>query len=92
MELEYYTIDGTSVSKADIRKAVDEKRAILVWSHGNWENRATLAIYKESDEAAIAFDKMETKGKCYSMADETWTEWPTVAEALKAAAGALKVS
>ena len=92
MEMEYYTMDGAEVTKADIRKAVDEKRAVLVWSHGNWENKAALAIYEDSDEAALAYDKMETKGKCYSMSDETWTGWPTVAEALRATAGALKVS
>jgi len=92
MEMEYYTVDGNQVSKADIRKAVDERRAILIWSHGNWINRAGLAIYETSDEAATAYDKCETKGQCYAMSDETWTEWPTISQALKAAAGALKVS
>ena len=90
--IEYYTADGNQVSKADIRKAVDEQRAVLVWSHGNWENIANLYIYETSDEAEIAYTKMETKGHCYSMADETWTEYPTISQALKAAAGALKVS
>jgi hypothetical protein len=92
MEIEFYTVDGNQVSKAEIRKAVEEKRAILIWSHGNWVNKAALAIYTSSDDAAIAYDKYETKGTCYAMSDETWTEWPTVAQAIKAASGTLKVS
>ena len=90
--IEYYTADGEQVSKAEIRKAVDEHRAVLVWSHGNWVNTASLHIYETSDEAEIAYTKIETKGQCYSMADETWTEYPTITQALKAAAGALKIS
>ena len=85
--IEYYTADGEQVSKAEIRKAVDEHRAVLVWSRGNWVNTASLYIYGTSDEAEIAYTKMETKGQCYSMADETWTEYPTITQALKAAAG-----
>ena len=90
--IEYYTADGEQVSKAEIRKAVDEHRAVLVWSHGNGFNSASLYIYETSDDAKIAYDKMETKGQCYSMSDETWTEYPTITQALKAAAGALKIS
>jgi hypothetical protein len=33
--IRYYTADGNQISKADISKAVDEQRAILVWGHGN---------------------------------------------------------
>jgi hypothetical protein len=90
--IQYYDNEGKEITKVDIRKAVSEGRAILVWSHGNWVNQASLAIYADSDEANLAYDKFETRGQCYSMADETWTEWPTVAEAIKAAAGALRVS
>jgi hypothetical protein len=90
--LEYYTADGNQVSKANILKAVSEHRAALVWAHGNWINIASLYIYETPEEAGIAYAKMETKGQCYSMAEETWTEWPTADRAVKAATGALKVS
>ncbi len=90
--IEYCTADGNQVRKAEIRKAVEEQRAVLVWSHGNWVNTASLYIYETSDDAEIAYAKMETRGQCYSMADETWTEYPTIAQALKAATGALKDS
>ncbi len=90
--IEYYTADGEQVRKAEIRNAVEGRRAVLVWSHGNWVNTGSLYIYQTSDEAEIAYLKMETKGQCYSMWDETWTEYPTIAQALKAAAGALRVS
>lgn len=75
-----------------IKKAIAEKRAVITWSHGNWENCGNLEIYKTPEEAA-AHAEIDTRGKCYSMADETWAEIATdYKRALKANAGSLRYS
>lgn len=89
---EYYTTDGEQVSPDEIRQAVAEQRALAIWSHSNWENRAVLAIYATPDEASTAHNRLDTRGHCYSVWDETWPEWPTPERALRAATGALRVS
>ena len=94
MTTKYQTIglylgDGTEVTREEIERAVNEGRALLIWSHGNWRNIASLHIYETEEDADIAADKCNTVGECWSMGDETWTEWPTVAEAILAAKGAL---
>lgn len=91
-EMHYCDNQGNAVTRDEIAQAVKERRAVLIWSHGNWVNRASLAVYPTHDEAALAYDQCETVGQCYSMSDETWTRWPNLSDALKAAAGALKVS
>lgn len=91
-EMHYRDNQGNALTRDEIAQAVKERRAVLVWSHGNWVNIARLAVYPTHDDAAIAYDKYETVGQCYSMADETWTRWPNTADALKAAAGALRYS
>ena len=76
----------------NIKKAVNEGRAVLRWSHGNWENVANLLIFASSDEAKIEAGR-DTRGKCYSMADEVWSEMCTDEDrAIKAHKGLLKTS
>lgn len=92
MEKEYYTMAGDRVSPEEIRQAVRDGRAVIVWSHGNWYNSAGLRIYRTREGAELAETHFQTVGQCYSMWDETWTERPTEQTALQAAAGALKTS
>lgn len=56
-----------------IKKAVAERRAVIRWTHGNWENIGRLKIYNTPDEAEAAAE-VDTRGHCYSMADEVWCE------------------
>jgi len=88
----YYTGDGNQITQADIEQAVKEQRAVIRWSHGNFVNIATLLVYPTADEAEDEATK-DTRGECYSMADEVWSELATdMRRARKAAAGLLKVS
>ena len=92
MMQELYLADGTRVSKEIIRKAVAERRAVLRWAHGNGFNRASLLIYEDAQSAAMESER-NTVGKCYSMADEIWSELATsTGAATRAAAGLLTVS
>lgn len=75
-----------------IEQAVAERRAIIRWSHGNWRNIGRLAIYETAEIAAEEAER-DTRGKCYSMADEVWSELATdVRRACKAASGLLSYS
>ena len=88
----YYTGDGNKITQAQIERAVKERRAVIRWSHGNWRNIATLLVYTTVDEAEDESGR-DTRGDCYSMADEVWSELATdFRTARKAAAGLLAVS
>ncbi len=91
MKQELYTGEGKPITKEEIKKAVDEGRAVLRWSHGNWENRATLLIFDDAETADMEAER-DTRGKCYSMADEIWSELATYSRAIRAAAGLLRTS
>jgi hypothetical protein len=87
-----YTLgDGQEVTREEIVQAVKEGRAVLCWSHGNWVNTASLNIYEDADTASMESER-DTRGQCYSMADEVWCELAAEQDALKAARGLLKVS
>lgn len=82
----YYTADGTEVTRRDIEYVVKQGLALLIWSHGQWRNRAGLVIYNCQQETDDAEMRLQTIGQRWSMWDETWTERPTLAEALRVAA------
>jgi len=87
----YHTLGGEEVTREEIEAAVRENRAIIHWSHGDWCNVGGLAIYVDEDEADV-YDQ-DTRGECWSMADECWTtRHPSVRDARRAAAGNLRVS
>jgi len=80
------------VTTEQIRQAVKNKTAVIHWSHGQWRNIGQLNIY---DTAAIAAEESQrdTRGKCWSMLDEIWSELADDADrAIKAAAGLLIIS
>ena len=87
----YFTADGERLHLQQIKQAVAECRAVIVWSHGNWENVATLEIYPDAETANLAAER-DTIGRCHSMADEIWCELATLDTARKAAAGLLRQS
>jgi len=75
-----------------IEEAVREKRAVLRWHHGNWENVASLVICRDATEAAYEA-AIDTRGKCHSMSDEIWSERATKnRDAIRAAKGLLRLS
>lgn len=83
----YYDYEGNELSKDEIVKAVEEHRAVLCWSHGEWENVASLIIC-DNEEDAETQANVDTVGDCYSMWDEVWSDYPeSIDEALRAAAG-----
>jgi len=59
-----------------ISKAVEEGRAVIRWSHGNWENNGELIIFDTPEIAAMESER-DTRGRCWSMADEVWSELVT---------------
>lgn len=77
----------TKYTREEIEQAVNEGRALLIWAHGNWANAASLWIYETVEDADIDEEKCDTVGQCHSMGDETWTERPTVAEAIRWSSG-----
>ena len=88
----YYSRDGQELSREEIARAVKEKRAILRWQHGNWKNYATLVICQTAEDADIESER-DTRGECWSMSEEVWSDYPcTIREALKAASGSLSYS
>lgn len=79
-------------TEAEIKKAVQEKRAVIHWHHGQWENIGTLKIYNTPEMAEAKAD-LDTRGKCWSMAEEVWSELATdYKRAVRASAGSLRVS
>jgi hypothetical protein len=87
-----YTADGAEVTSDDVRQAVAEGRAVIVWSHGEWRNIGRLQIYDTEAEASIEA-RRDTRDECWSMADELWGELATDDDrALRAAKGLLAVS
>jgi hypothetical protein len=77
------------MSTQTIKKAVEEKRAVIRYHRGNWENIGQLLIFDTPEEATAA-SKVDTRGRCYSMADEQWSYLcADYQEALDAKAGAL---
>jgi hypothetical protein len=75
-----------------IRKAVEEGRAVIRWSHGDWENIGELLVFDSPETAAMEAER-DTRGHCWSMADEIWSELCTdVNRAIKADRGLLVVS
>ena len=92
MKQALYLADGTPVTKDSIRQAVAEHRAVIRWGHEDGYNSATLYIYEDAESAAYEADR-NTVGQCYSMREEIWSELAsTVGQAIRAAAGLLKVS
>ena len=90
--MSYYTIEGEEVSRQQIKEAVEKKLAVLHWSHGNWENVASLAIYPDAETAELEAER-DTRGECWSMASEVWSHFPKdVSQACRAAAGMLTTS
>ena len=88
----YYTGDGNEVTQSQIEAAVKERRAVIRWSHGNGYNAASLIICDIPDEAEDEAER-DTRGECWSMWDEIWSELASdFRSARKAAAGLLKVS
>jgi len=81
--------EKNEMNAQEIKKAVEEKRAVIRYSHGNWENVGQLLVFDTLEEAHSAA-KLDTRGHCYSMADEQWSHLCTdYQEALDAQAGAL---
>ncbi len=79
------------MNEEQIKKAVEEKRAVIRWSHGNWENNGRLLIYDSPEIAAMEAER-DTRGRCWSMADEVWSELCTdVNRAIRSARGLLIV-
>jgi hypothetical protein len=75
-----------------IKAAVTEGRAVIRWSHGNWKNIGSLLVCRISEDAEIEAER-DTRGECWSMADEVWSELATdAARALRAGAGTLSYS
>ena len=92
MQQALYLADGTPVDKDTIRRAVAKRQAVIRWAHGNWHNIASLYIYDDAETAAYEAGR-NTVGQCYSMWEESWSELAsTVGQAIRAAAGLLKVS
>lgn len=88
----YYDSDGNELTVEQITIAVREERAVLLWSHGEWKNIASLKIYSTPKEAALEAER-DTRGECYSMAEEVWCELATSPDdALRAAKGLLSIS
>ena len=86
----YYTGEGDEVTQQEIEQAVKEHRAVLRWSHGWGYNAASLMIYPTPDEAEDEAGR-DTRGECYSMSDEVWSELAdSMRDARRAAAGLLK--
>ena len=80
-----------NLTDAQIKQAVEEKRAVIRWSHGEWENNGALKVYGTPERAEVEAEK-DTRGHCHSMADEVWSELCTdYKRALKAQYGSLIV-
>lgn len=87
--MNYYDQEGNEITKAEITRAVQERRAVIVWSHGEWCTRGLLCIEASAD-AAERLAKTDTRGECWSAWDEAWAEMCTdVTQALRGAAGKL---
>jgi hypothetical protein len=88
-----YTIDATEAygiretSRSEIVAAVADRRAVGVWSHAEGHNVCRLLICRTREEADAAAERMDTRGECYSMWDETWT---TIMDTVPAALAAAK--
>lgn len=77
MAIEYILRDGTTVTKQQIRDAFLTGKAVLVHSRGVGRTVTCLRI------DGIHYD---TRGECYDMSNEAWTQKPaTLREALAAA-------
>lgn len=76
---DYYLIDGTEVSAAQIKAAFLAGNAVLVHSHCDGATATGLALDGQD---------IDTRDECHSMWDECWTRSPrTIGEALRAAQG-----
>lgn len=87
--MSYYTLDGDAVTREQIESAVSQRRAVIVWTHGEWKNIGSLLVCNDAEEADIEADR-DTRDECYSMAEEVWGHRPSsVDEACRAASGRL---
>lgn len=85
----YYTLDGDAVTREQIEQAVEQRRAVIVWQHGEWENIGSLLVCLDVEAADIEADR-DTRGECYRMDEEVWCHRPASASvACRAAAGQL---
>lgn len=75
--MKYYLIDGTEVSRAQIKSAFEKSDAVIV--HGHGEGKTTSGLMLDGKQ-------WDARGECYSIWEETWTREPTsLAEALRIA-------
>lgn len=72
----YYTTQGDVVTADQIKTAVAEGKARIIYSRAYNHTRANLSLDCED---------FDTRGQCYQMIDEQWTAVPTVQQALKVA-------
>ena len=86
----YFTVDGDTISAIDIENAVEQKRAVICWSHGDWKNVGSLLIAPTPEEAEIEASR-DTRNECYSMADEVWCHLAESVKQAKMAASGLLV-
>lgn len=83
------TIDGKNITIQEIEIAVRDGRAVIHWARGNWINLGGLAIYATAEIAEMEAER-DTRGGCYSMADEVWSHIANKRDAIRAARGLLK--
>lgn len=65
--MDYYLIDGTPVTRQQIEAAFTEGTARLV--HGRGDHCTTTGLLLDGRD-------VDTRGKCYSAWEETWTRVP----------------
>jgi len=88
----YYTDAGDEIRRDEIDRAVQERRAVICWGHVDWANVASLMVMDTPEQAEREAER-DTRGQCYSMWDEVWSELALDAvRARKAASGRLRVS
>jgi hypothetical protein len=75
----YFTADGTQVTREIIEAAFNSGKAVLVNSNGNGRTLTTLALDGQH---------RDTRGQCYSVWDEVWTDTPKTLRACLDAARA----
>jgi hypothetical protein len=85
----YYTDAGEEITREEIARAVQERRAVIRWGHVDWANVASLMVMGTPKQAEQEAGR-DTRGQCYSMWEEVWSELATDAvRAYRAASGRL---
>ena len=92
METKLWLADGNLITKAQIHKAIAEKRAVIRWRHGVRHNVGSLLILDTLEDADLEAER-DTVGDCHLMSNEIWSERPkSYMQALRAAARVLRQS